>query len=660
MAWSLFKKKPKKEPAPPPASNESILPDDKQSLVVVQTSRINTILVAVGAILITVFLVSLFFIGGGSKREAAPPPVEEPESLPEAPRIPPSLTSSPQNISMSGDVGEETAFSISLSVSNAPAQITSVELSAASESVSIDNDCVSRGRVDVDSGCTINIFYTPSKPGNRNIFINVVFVDPAEQGGSEKTFRIPLSLSARASASDTYDEQEEEEYEEDGDDDYEDGEEDFAPAQPQPKQRVEQQPAAPRTSYPDCRKYAAKAYDFAGVFLGWVQNQDVFAPNCSVIIGRLRDNGIVEEAGTGRVIGRSAVPGGQRMSDDERINLILPEIADATRPPPQADIEDIMANREEAKRDPDRGSRSDLIGDRRADDPLGLFAQQRNKFIPITIKSDDQVSSNPKDERYVLRQTKPIPAVLVRPIYFPGTEFDDIGQEAFQSERYDAVATVERNVYGGDGRTIVVPTGSMLIGQAERPVEVGMVAIQKINIRWNRLIRPDGAEFDLTLLEDGAYTADAQGRYGVAGKNDTEYMRDLLLRPLLYSALPVAMESLFPTTSNVVTRVRRSDGSYQVLDDNTLVGGSDTVGRAEGFGFDLTDSQSTLNMSSRDKMKVEIQQNWKTVANRMLERSLQSRVPFTIPAGTRIQVYLGQDVMLRIGGDDEEMEFGLH
>jgi len=652
MAWSLFKTKPKKEPAPPPASNESILPDDKQSLVVVQTSRINTILVAVGALLITAFLISLFFIGGGNKRGPAPPPVEESDSLPEAPRIPPSLTSSPQNISMSGDVGEETAFSISLSVSNAPAQITSVELSAASESISIDNDCVSRGRVDVDSGCTVNIFYAPSKPGNRNIFINVVFIDPAERDGSEKTFRIPLSLSARASPTDAYDEQEEEEYDDEDDDD--DEEDDFVPAQPQPKQRVEPQPAVPRTSYPDCRKYATKAYDFAGVFLGWVQNQDVFAPNCSVIIGRLRDNGIVEEAGTGRIIGRSAVPGGQRMSDDERINLILPEIADATRPPPQADIADIMANREEVR---GSGGGMDLIGNRRADDPLGLFDRQRSKFVPQRIADTQQnVSSDPKDERYVLRQTKPIPAVLVRPIYFPGTEsINEIGQENFQgpTERFDAVATVERNVYGGDGRTIVVPTGSMLIGQAERPEDVGMVAIQKINIKWTRLIRPDGAEFDLEKMNVDAYTADAQGRYGVAGKNDTEYMRDLLLRPLLYSALPVAMESLFPTTSNIVTRVRRSDGNYQVLDDNALVGGGDTVGRAEGFGFDLTDSQSTLNMSSRDKMKVEIQQNWKTVANRMLERSLQSRVPFTIPAGTRIQVYLNDDVMLRIGADDE-------
>jgi len=646
MTWNLFKPKPKKELTSALKPNEDILPDDKQSRVVVQTSRINTMLVSIGTLLITIFLGSLFFIGGDGNKQAgeaitsAADLAEESDGLPSAPRIPPALTSSPQSVSVSGTVGEETALSISLNVSSAPARVLSVEPSLVSESISIDNDCVSRANVSVGSGCTINIFYNPTRSEKRNMSINVAFIDPSDSEASERTFRIPLSISSTASAAEEeYDDYaDEEEFNDFADEDSFDLDEgDFTSAPPTPA-------PAPETGriYPDCKKFASRAYDFAGVFLGWAHAKDVYAPNCSKIIGQIQPDGMVVEAGSGRIVGKG-MAADQKAAEDKRIELVLPilnELSDTTRGVPQAEIESVIGNRESVK---GSGNPHDFGERHRADDPLGLFNIDKNRFRPDYIR---HFSTGPKDERYVLRQTKPIPATLVRPIYFPGDEMRDQG--AFESktdQRFDAVATVERNVYGGDGRTIVIPAGSMLIGEAEPPNDGGIIAIQKIDIRWTRLIRPDGAEFN---LEDvNAYTADAQGRFGVAGKNDTEHMRDMLLKPLLFSALPVAMEAMFPSSQTVVTRFQRSDGEYDEL-DNML------AGNPGEFGFDMNKMQQVSNMSPRDKMKLEFQRGWQVVANEMLKKSLQRRVPFTVPAGTRIQIFLNDDIMLKIN-DEEDM-----
>ena len=248
-----------------------------------------------------------------------------------------------------------------------------------------------------------------------------------------------------------------------------------------------------------------------------------------------------------------------------------------------------------------------------------------------------------EDERYVLRQSKPIPAVLNRPIYMSS---DTDGSQ-------DVTATVERNVFGGDGRTIIIPSGSQLIGVAKLPDAVGIQAVQKINISWNRLIRPDGAEFDLGAV--GNYSADAQGRAGVPGKNDTEYMQQLFIKPLLYSALPVAMEAIFPSTSNLVTRVRRSDGTY-----NTIAGVANTFditvdGNNDNYSYDWNDTTYQLDMSSKDKIKAEIQQNFKSVMQKLIEDSAKQKIPFTVPSGTRIQVFLNNDIMLRTTDGIDEL-----
>ena len=309
----------------------------------------------------------------------------------------------------------------------------------------------------------------------------------------------------------------------------------------------------------------------------------------------------------------------------------------------EPNFEEVMSNRQLVKGG-EYNERRTTIGDDediwRLNDKLGIYENEQKKLIPFTIIATDQLSSMPKDERYVLRQSKPIPAVLNRPIYFSSDVAND----------QDITATVERNVFGGDGRTIIIPAGSQLIGVAHHPGDVGIQAVQKIGIEWNRLTRPDGAEFDLGAV--GNYSADAQGRAGVPGKNDTGYMQQLFVKPLLYSALPVALESLFPSTSNLVTRVKRSDGTYNTIDEVTAAIDGDG---ADDFSYAWNDMTYELDMSSKDKIKAEIQQNFKSVMQKLIEDSAKQTIPFTVPSGTRIQVFLNKDIMLRINDDMEDI-----
>lgn len=80
---------------------------------------------------------------------------------------------------------------------------------------------------------------------------------------------------------------------------------------------------------------------------------------------------------------------------------------------------------------------------------------------------------------------------------------------------------VSRNVMGVDGRLVLIPARSSLIGRYEgmlgtgagsRPVRPGDA---RLAIRWTRIIRPDGAH---VVIDDQGY--DAMGRSGLIGEVD--------------------------------------------------------------------------------------------------------------------------------------------
>ncbi len=633
--------------------NTSMLPDSKKSKSELAIKKTNQLLLFIAIIMLCVFIVGAFFMANKnasdiSSIEKQVEIKEEKKKLEDIPYLPPVVSIEPESIKIDNQlIGEEAFNQIMISVLNNPIKIRDISLSYNIDGLSLGaEDCLSREKITANSNCTINLTWVPEKKETKSVFI-IVKYDTLENETvkTSETKQISLSLHSIEPAPPPAPEPKDEFF-----DNFEEEINYEIDEELEPEEEIEEDivettiPVKPKRNVmpDDCKKYASKAYDFSGTFIGWVQgNNDVFAPNCSKIIGTMGDDGMVIETATGRVIGKGAVLD-KKKSEEKRIELALPlldEIMTNMNNSFEPDFEEIRANRELVKLG-DYNERRTTLDDGtdlyRVDDKLNIFFNETKKLIPFSIIDGSQLSSMPKDERYVLRQSKPIPAVLNRPIYMSSET----------GNRQDITATVERNVFGGDGRTIIIPSGSQLLGVAEYPGEVGIQAVQKININWNRLIRPDGAEFDLGKV--GNYSADAQGRAGVPGKNDTGYMQQLFLKPLLYSALPVAMEALFPSSSELVTRVKRSDGSYQTVDGVNAWADDIENGGANDYGYVFNDTQTVLNMTSKDKMKAEVEQNFKSVMQKLIEDSSKQQIPFTVPSGTRIQVFLNQDIMLRI------------
>jgi hypothetical protein len=106
------------------------------------------------------------------------------------------------------------------------------------------------------------------------------------------------------------------------------------------------------------------------------------------------------------------------------------------------------------------------------------------------------------DMSNMITEDKPIPAVLARSLISLGG--------------VPVTAIVERNVYGDAGRNVIIPAGSKIIGGLQTVNNTNRFDAQsggmKLEISWNRIIRPDGIAFSIS----SAITGDAEGRGGGA------------------------------------------------------------------------------------------------------------------------------------------------
>lgn len=78
-------------------------------------------------------------------------------------------------------------------------------------------------------------------------------------------------------------------------------------------------------------------------------------------------------------------------------------------------------------------------------------------------------------------------------------------------------AVVSRDVMGFDGRRVLIPSGSRLIGQYRSGLTAGQ---SRAFIAWTRLTRPDGVTISL-----GSPVTDPLGRAGLGGKVDSHFLK---------------------------------------------------------------------------------------------------------------------------------------
>lgn len=213
------------------------------------------------------------------------------------------------------------------------------------------------------------------------------------------------------------------------------------------------------------------------------------------------------------------------------------------------------------------------------------------------------ISSWRVDMSEMIFSDKPIPAVIARAI--------DTNNPA------PITAYVERNVYAEEGRNIIIPAGSRLIGSFGSITAAAEATSEsaRVQISWERLIRPDGSIFIFT-----GQTADAQGRAGALGYVDQQLFKKY--------------------TMPVVTTVLTSAASY------FIASADDAAGDIE------TSKQQAANDARQNFLN-----DMESLFDDILADKTDVKAMTYIPAGTRIIVYPNTDLWLRnVERDNEESQ----
>lgn len=206
-----------------------------------------------------------------------------------------------------------------------------------------------------------------------------------------------------------------------------------------------------------------------------------------------------------------------------------------------------------------------------------------------------QISTWRVDMSEMILADKPIPAVLSRTIMYSNGA-DDV----------PVTAIVERNVYAEEGRNIVIPAGSRVMGSASGAGGGSNGGAVRVSITWTRLIRPDGSAFEFSA----AKTGDAQGRGGALG-----YLDEQLLKKYM---LPVATEL--------------SSDALSIL----MATSSSGTGEIESSRQQATNDARQSFLSNMDN-----------IFDQILEDKTNIAAVTYVPAGTRLIIYPKEDLWLR-------------
>lgn len=252
---------------------------------------------------------------------------------------------------------------------------------------------------------------------------------------------------------------------------------------------------------------------------------------------------------------------------------------------------------------------------------------KKEALMGSSNESESVYSSMPYDRTFILRQFKPIPATIVSDVRAdPSVYGCDLGSKTCEGGSGIPVrATVDRNVYSDNGRTIIIPTGTLLMGYLKGELPGPYKSIGRMEIKWYQFIRPDGVEFNFENKDQDPYSADSQGRVGVPGYGSTDYIEQMVM-PLLTAVIPAAVNMIAPIADTFVNQID--------LDNNTVV--------------------QSGKVRSSELAKNEVITAWNQVAQKLIVDALDNTVPpFSIAAGTRITVYSPVDLVATCGEGDE-------
>ncbi len=377
-----------------------------------------------------------------------------------------------------------------------------------------------------------------------------------------------------------------------------------------------------------CSEFAIPGYDQSGRQIGWIKPErgaNYFHPfsdkDCSKPTGRYDINtGIITSLEDGSKIGTDSDHIGYRKVRTR--NLDVPQLS-----APKSYVtpsENGTFGENAIWLSDDSGK---IIGTGEAGKLIGSWEdfEKGKEYNEDALKGSGRgesiVSSKPYDRTFILRQFKPIPATIVSEVRADPSVYgcNKAGADCTRGNYSIPVrATVDRNVYSDDGRTIILPTGTLLMGYLDGNLPGPYQAFGRMNIKWYQFIRPDGVEFNFGSDNQDPYSADAQGRMGVPGHGSTDYVEQMVM-PILTALVPAAVNMIAPITDTVINQID--------LDNNTIV--------------------QSGTIRSSEMAKQDIINTWNKITQKLLVDAIDNTVPpFSIAAGTRINVFSPVDLIV--------------
>lgn len=172
-------------------------------------------------------------------------------------------------------------------------------------------------------------------------------------------------------------------------------------------------------------------------------------------------------------------------------------------------------------------------------------------------------------------------------------------------------AIVSQDVYSFDGRRVLIPTGTRLIGEYQSEAVRGQ---KRIFVIWTRLLRDDGVSVRLNSI-----AADGLGRSGLAGHVDNKF--------------------------------RERFGAAILL---SIVGGGASY--LTGYGSQAATGNSDDARRAEDLARATIAQTFSDMANQVLGESLRIPPTISVSQGERIFVFVRQDLDFSAMYDDPVTE----
>lgn len=531
----------------------------------------------------------------------------------------------PQSIEFDNvKVGESEHAKINVSV-NVPVIIESVKIY--DKNFTTPNNCV----IDETDSCNINVIYTPTATqGVSETTLIITWYDTASED-TVNTEEIPVVFSAYEEPKKIVEvEPEPEPY--------------FEPEpEPEPiKQPVEEiktiaipNPIKQPEPVPEnvvetnpCSEFAIPGYDASGNQIGWIKPErgmNKFYPfsdkTCSNPTGRY-------DMATGTIF--SLKDGSKIGTDSDHIGFR--NIRDRNLSVPRLSMPNSSASRAQ---NGEFDSSAKWVATGRNGQPIVTKHDESRKFdrnrkskadeallTGSGFKAGESVTSSlPYDRTFILRQFKPIPATIVSEVRADPSVYgcNKAGDKCDPNKNYSIPvrATVDRNVYSDDGRTIILPTGTLLMGYLDGNLPGPYQAFGRMSIKWYQFVRPDGVEFNFKDGQD-PYSADAQGRMGVPGHGSTDYIEQMVM-PLLTAMVPAAVNMIAPIADTVINQID--------LDNNTIV--------------------QSGTIRSSEMAKQDIINTWNKITQKLLVDAIDNTVPpFSIAAGTRINVFSPVDLIV--------------